>query len=41
MIREVRALISLALKEAKELIKGLPKKFKKRVSKEEDKDVKK
>ncbi|KAL1531644.1 50S ribosomal protein [Salvia divinorum] len=36
-IKVVRALTSLALKEAKELIEGLPKKFKEAVSKEEAK----
>ncbi|KAK7855980.1 50s ribosomal protein l12 [Quercus suber] len=34
-------LTSLALKEAKELIEGLPKKFKERVSKDEAKEAKK
>ncbi|KAK8955703.1 hypothetical protein KSP40_PGU020223 [Platanthera guangdongensis] len=40
-IKVVRALTSLALKEAKELIEGLPKKFKEAVSKEEAEDAKK
>ncbi|XP_026387201.1 50S ribosomal protein L12, chloroplastic-like [Papaver somniferum] len=40
-IKAVRALTSLALKEAKELIEGLPKKFKEAVSKEEADDAKK
>ncbi|KVH92878.1 50S ribosomal protein L12, chloroplastic-like [Cynara cardunculus var. scolymus] len=40
-IKAVRALTSLALKEAKELIEGLPKKFKEGVSKEEAEDAKK
>ncbi|XP_056169799.1 50S ribosomal protein L12, chloroplastic-like [Syzygium oleosum] len=35
VIKAVRALTSLALKEAKELIEGLPKKFKEGVSKDE------
>ncbi|XVE67907.1 hypothetical protein DITRI_Ditri09bG0025600 [Diplodiscus trichospermus] len=37
----VRALTNLGLKEAKELIEGLPKKFKEGVSKEEADDAKK
>ncbi|KAF3444646.1 hypothetical protein FNV43_RR14339 [Rhamnella rubrinervis] len=41
VIKAVRALTSLALKEAKELIEGLPKKFKEGVSKEEAEDSKK
>lgn len=41
VIKAVRALTSLALKEAKELIEGLPKKFKEGVSKEEAEDAKK
>ncbi|KAL8038703.1 hypothetical protein ABFX02_11G124800 [Erythranthe guttata] len=40
-IKVVRALTSLALKEAKELIEGLPKKFKEAVSKEEAEEAKK
>lgn len=40
-IKVVRALTNLALKEAKELIEGLPKKFKEAVSKEEAEDAKK
>ncbi|KAJ8465480.1 hypothetical protein OPV22_028032 [Ensete ventricosum] len=40
-IKVVRALTSLALKEAKDLIEGLPKKFKEGVSKEEAEEVKK
>ncbi|XXG74378.1 hypothetical protein AAC387_Pa07g3116 [Persea americana] len=40
-IKVVRALTNLALKEAKELIEGLPKKFKDAVSKEEAEVVKK
>lgn len=40
-IKAVRALTSLALKEAKELIEGLPKKFKEGVSKEEAEEAKK
>ncbi|OVA07574.1 Ribosomal protein L7/L12 [Macleaya cordata] len=40
-IKAVRALTSLALKEAKELIEGLPKKFKEAVSKEEAEEAKK
>ena len=40
-IKVVRALTSLALKEAKELIEGLPKKFKEGVSKDEAKEAKK
>ncbi|KAL3346877.1 hypothetical protein AABB24_025363 [Solanum stoloniferum] len=39
-IKAVRALTSLALKEAKELIEGLPKKFKEGVSKDEAEDAK-
>ncbi|KAI6671284.1 hypothetical protein NL676_006169 [Syzygium grande] len=41
VIKSVRAQTSLALKEAKELIEGLPKKFKEGVSKEEAEDAKK
>ncbi|KAK5835356.1 50S ribosomal protein L12, chloroplastic-like [Gossypium arboreum] len=41
VIKSVRALTNLALKEAKELIEGLPKKFKEGVSKEEADDAKK
>ncbi|XP_057421449.1 50S ribosomal protein L12, chloroplastic-like [Lotus japonicus] len=41
VIKAVRAMTSLALKEAKELIEGLPKKFKEAVSKEEAEDAKK
>ncbi|KAG6394235.1 hypothetical protein SASPL_144816 [Salvia splendens] len=40
-IKVVRALTSLALKEAKELIEGLPKKFKEGVTKEEAEEAKK
>nr|XP_043627694.1 50S ribosomal protein L12, chloroplastic-like [Erigeron canadensis] len=40
-IKAVRALTSLALKEAKELIEGLPKKFKEGVSKDEAEEAKK
>ena len=40
-IKAVRAITSLALKEAKELIEGLPKKFKEGISKEEAEDAKK
>ncbi|KAL6848917.1 hypothetical protein ACP4OV_021500 [Aristida adscensionis] len=40
-IKVVRALTSLALKEAKDLIEGLPKKLKEAVSKEEAEDAKK
>ncbi|MCL7046688.1 hypothetical protein MKW94_000672 [Papaver nudicaule] len=40
-IKAVRALTSLALKEAKELIEGLPKKFKEGASKDEAEDAKK
>ncbi|KAL6497542.1 50S ribosomal protein [Orobanche hederae] len=40
-IKVVRALTSLPLKEAKELIEGLPKKFKVAVSKEEAEEAKK
>ncbi|CAN4082439.1 unnamed protein product [Withania somnifera] len=40
-IKAVRALTSLALKEAKELIEGLPKKFKEGVSKEDAEEAKK
>ncbi|XP_058091820.1 large ribosomal subunit protein bL12c-like [Magnolia sinica] len=40
-IKVIRALTSLALKEAKELIEGLPKKFKEAVSKEEAEEAKK
>ncbi|MBA0847513.1 hypothetical protein Goshw_019076 [Gossypium schwendimanii] len=41
VIKAVRGLTNLALKEAKELIEGLPKKFKEGVSKEEADDAKK
>ncbi|KAG7016197.1 Monodehydroascorbate reductase 4, peroxisomal, partial [Cucurbita argyrosperma subsp. argyrosperma] len=41
VIKSVRALTNLALKEAKELIEGLPKKFKEGVSKDEAEDAKK
>lgn len=41
VIKAVRALTSLALKEAKELIEGLPKKFKEGISKDEAEDAKK
>jgi len=40
-IKAVRALTSLGLKEAKELIEGLPKKFKEGVTKDEADDAKK
>ncbi|CAL9146977.1 unnamed protein product [Musa hybrid cultivar] len=40
-IKVIQALASLALKEAKELIEGLPKKFKEVVSKEEAEEAKK
>ncbi|KAK9061715.1 hypothetical protein SSX86_018898 [Deinandra increscens subsp. villosa] len=40
-IKAVRALTSLALKEAKELIEGLPKKFKEGVSRDDAEDAKK
>ncbi|XP_042012217.1 50S ribosomal protein L12, chloroplastic-like [Salvia splendens] len=40
-IKVVRALTSLALKEVKKLIEGLPKKFKERVTKEEAEEAKK
>ncbi|XP_047332412.1 50S ribosomal protein L12, chloroplastic-like [Impatiens glandulifera] len=40
-IKAVRALTNLALKEAKELIEGLPKKFKEAISKEEAEEAKK
>ncbi|KAJ4959941.1 hypothetical protein NE237_019851 [Protea cynaroides] len=40
-IKAVRALTNLPLKEAKELIEGLPKKFKEAVAKEEAEDAKK
>ncbi|CAI8594511.1 unnamed protein product [Vicia faba] len=40
-IKAVRALTNLGLKEAKELIEGLPKKFKEGVSKDEAEDAKK
>ncbi|KAL6845369.1 hypothetical protein ACP4OV_024864 [Aristida adscensionis] len=40
-IKVVRALTSLALKEAKDLIEGLPKKLKEGVSKDEAEDAKK
>ncbi|KAK7266074.1 hypothetical protein RIF29_18714 [Crotalaria pallida] len=41
VIKAVRTLTNLALKEAKELIEGLPKKFKEGVSKEEAEDAQK
>ncbi|GLU11302.1 hypothetical protein SLE2022_280570 [Rubroshorea leprosula] len=41
VIKVVRSLTTLALKEAKELIEGLPKKFKEGVSKDEAEDAKK
>ncbi|CAH1443293.1 unnamed protein product [Lactuca virosa] len=41
MIKVVRALTSLALKEAKELIEGLPKKFKEGISRDEAEEAKK
>ena len=41
VIKAVRGLTNLALKEAKDLIEGLPKKFKEGVSKEEADDAKK
>jgi|UniRef100_A0A2N9J0J2 large subunit ribosomal protein L7/L12 len=41
MIKAMRALTSLALKEAKELIEGFPKKFKEGVSKDEAEEAKK
>ncbi|KFK33704.1 hypothetical protein AALP_AA5G049500 [Arabis alpina] len=41
VIKAVRALTSLALKEAKELIEGLPKKFKEGASKDEAEEAKK
>ena len=41
VIKAVRALTNLALKEAKELIEGLPKKFKEGISKDEAEDAKK
>ncbi|CAL0314790.1 unnamed protein product [Lupinus luteus] len=41
VIKAVRALTSLALKEAKDLIEGLPKKFKEGITKEEAEDAKK
>ncbi|KAM7506617.1 hypothetical protein LguiA_017070 [Lonicera macranthoides] len=40
-IKAVRALTNLALKEAKDLIEGLPKKFKEGISKEEAEEAKK
>nr|CAD1823943.1 unnamed protein product [Ananas comosus var. bracteatus] len=40
-IKVIRALTNLALKEAKDLIEGLPKKFKEAVSKEEAEEAKK
>ncbi|XP_057983921.1 large ribosomal subunit protein bL12c-like [Malania oleifera] len=40
-IKAVRALTSLALKEAKDLIEGLPKKFREGATKEEAEDAKK
>ncbi|KAK6256457.1 hypothetical protein QUC31_018183 [Theobroma cacao] len=41
VIKAVRSLTNLALKEAKDLIEGLPKKFKEGVSKDEAEDAKK
>ncbi|XP_010514494.1 PREDICTED: 50S ribosomal protein L12-3, chloroplastic-like [Camelina sativa] len=41
VIKAVRALTSLALKEAKELIEGLPKKFKEGATKDEAEEAKK
>ncbi|KAM0958088.1 hypothetical protein FF1_023425 [Malus domestica] len=41
VIKAVRALTSLALKEAKELIEGLPKKFREGISKDEAEEAKK
>ncbi|KAF1889035.1 hypothetical protein Lal_00015579 [Lupinus albus] len=41
VIKAVRTLTNLALKEAKDLIEGLPKKFKEGISKEEADDAKK
>ncbi|XVE83974.1 hypothetical protein DITRI_Ditri16bG0131900 [Diplodiscus trichospermus] len=41
VIKAVRTLTNLALKEAKDLIEGLPKKFKEGVSKDEAEDAKK
>ena len=41
VIKAVRALTSLALKEAKELIEGLLKKFKEGISKDEAEEAKK
>lgn len=41
VIKAVRALTNLALKEAKDLIEGLPKKFKEGVSKDDAEDAKK
>eukprot|EP01018_Ginkgo_biloba_P016930 Gb_05150 [translate_table: standard] len=41
VIKVVRALTSLALKDAKDLIEGLPKKFKEAASKDEAEDAKK
>ncbi|XVF58059.1 hypothetical protein PTKIN_Ptkin07bG0032300 [Pterospermum kingtungense] len=41
VIKAVRAMTNLALKEAKDLIEGLPKKFKEGVSKDEADDAKK
>ncbi|PQQ15789.1 50S ribosomal protein L12 chloroplastic-like [Prunus yedoensis var. nudiflora] len=41
VIKAVRALTSLALKEAKELIEGLPKKFREGISKDEADEAKK
>ncbi|CAN6453079.1 unnamed protein product [Victoria cruziana] len=40
-IKVVRAITNLALKEAKDLIEGLPKKFREGISKEEAEDAKK
>ncbi|KAJ4834184.1 50s ribosomal protein L12, chloroplastic [Turnera subulata] len=41
VIKAIRGLTTLALKEAKELVEGLPKKFKEKISKEEAENVKK
>lgn len=40
-IKVVRALTNLALKEAKDLIEGLPKKFREGITKEEAEEAKK
>ena len=41
MIKEVRAITSLGLKEAKDLVEGAPKAIKEGVSKAEAEDIKK